>query len=79
MLILQGGSDYQVTPKNDFARWRAAFTHNPRVKLIEFPGLDHLFMPAGDPPSPADYSKPGHVDVRVIHAIGAWIRAQPAR
>ena len=79
MLILQGGSDYQVTPKNDFARWRAAFVHNSRVKLIEFPGLDHLFMPAGNPPSPADYSRPGHVNARVIHAIGAWIRAQPAR
>ncbi len=79
MLILQGGSDYQVTPKNDFARWRAAFAHNSRVKLIEFPGLDHLFMPAGNPPSPADYGRPGHVNMRVIHAIGAWIRAQPAR
>jgi alpha-beta hydrolase superfamily lysophospholipase len=79
LLILQGGSDYQVTLENDFVRWRAAFAHNSRVKLIEFPGLDHLFMPADNPPSPADYSKPTHMDARVIHAIGAWIRAQPER
>lgn len=80
LLILQGGSDYQVTPKNDFARWRAAFAHNPRVKLIEFTGLDHLFIPVSprQSPSPAEELKPGHVDARVIHAIVAWIRAQPA-
>lgn len=77
MLVLQGAGDYQVPPQDDFVRWQAAFAHDPRVKLIEYPGLNHLFMPAGNPPSPADYRKPGHVDAAVVRDIGTWIKAQP--
>lgn len=78
LLILQGGADFQVYPPEDFATWQAAFAHDPRVKLIEYPGLSHLFMPAGNPPAPEDYFKPGHVDTRVIQDIADWIKAQPA-
>ncbi|HSN01118.1 MAG TPA: alpha/beta fold hydrolase [Rudaea sp.] len=77
ILVLQGTGDYQVTPAGDFAKWQAAFARDPRVTLKEYPGLSHLFMPAGDPPSPADYAKAGHVDARVIADIAAWIAAQP--
>ncbi|MGH8123944.1 MAG: alpha/beta fold hydrolase [Rudaea sp.] len=77
MLILQGERDYQVTPKGDFAQWQAAFAQKPRVTLIEFPDFGHLFMPAGDPPSPADYAKAGHVDAHVIDAIAHWIAGVP--
>ena len=78
MLVLQGGGDYQVTPKGDFVHWQAAFAHSQRVRLKEYPGLSHLFMPAGQPPSPADLFKPGHVDARVIGDVARWIKAQPA-
>ncbi|QEE24114.1 alpha/beta fold hydrolase [Rhodanobacter glycinis] len=78
MLVLQGGGDYQVTPKGDFVHWQAAFAHSQRVQLKEYPGLSHLFMPAGQPPSPADLYKPGHVDARVIDDVARWIKAQPA-
>lgn len=78
MLVLQGGGDYQVTPKGDFLHWQAAFGHSRRVQLKEYPGLSHLFMPAGQPPSPADLYKPGHVDARVIGDVASWIKAQPA-
>jgi dienelactone hydrolase len=73
MLILQGAGDFQVSPKLDFTQWQAAFAHDPRVRLVEYPGLSHLFMPAGSPPSPADYAKPAHVDAKVIHDIAQWI------
>ena len=76
MLILQGARDYQVTPKHDFAEWQHAFAHSARVTLKEFPGLSHLFMPAGDPPSPADYANAGHVDAQVIDTLANWITAQ---
>lgn len=79
MLVLQGGGDYQVTPKADFIQWQQAFAHSDRVRLKEYPGLSHVFMPAGRPPSPADYGKPGHVDGQVIADIAAWVKAQPAR
>jgi uncharacterized protein len=78
MLVLQGSGDYQVTPAHDFSQWQAAFTSSVRVKLREYPGLSHLFMPAGTPPSPTDYDKAGHVDPRVLGDIVTWIRAQPA-
>jgi dienelactone hydrolase len=78
MLVLQGGGDYQVTPKDDFIQWQDAFAHSARVRLQEYPGLSHLFMPAGQPPSPADYDKPGHVDAQVIRDIAAWVKEQPA-
>ena len=78
MFVLQGGGDYQVTPKHDFVQWQAAFPHSQRVHLKEYPGLSHLFMPAGAVPGPADYAKPAHVDAGVIRDIAGWIKAQPA-
>ncbi len=75
LLILQGERDYQVTPDGDFAQWQAAFARDTRVTLKEYPGLGHLFMAAGNSPSPADYMKPGHVDPQVIADIARWIEA----
>lgn len=79
MLILQGAADYQVTPRDDFSQWQAAFQHDPRVTLRAYPGLSHLMTPAGDPPSPADYTKPAHVDAHVIEDIAKWIKSRRAR
>jgi uncharacterized protein len=78
MLIVQGAADFQVFPPEQFTGWQAAFAHDPRVKLVEYPGLSHLFTPAGNPPSPKDYFTPAHVDSRVIRDIADWIKAQPA-
>lgn len=78
MLVLQGSGDYQVTPQGDFVHWQEAFAHSQRVRLQEYPGLSHLFMPAGQPPSPADFDTPGHVDAQVIGDVVRWIKAQPA-
>lgn len=75
MLILQGGRDIQVSPSIDFARWQQTFAHTPRVKLIEYPTLSHLFMPAGNPPGPADYHTPSHVVEKVVDDIADWIKA----
>jgi pimeloyl-ACP methyl ester carboxylesterase len=78
MLILQGQRDYQVTPDIDFARWSAALSTDKRVQLKLYPGLDHLFMPGSNPPSPSDYLHASHVDTKVIDDIATWIRDQPA-
>jgi uncharacterized protein len=77
MLLLQGAADVQVFPQQDFAAWQAAFAHDPRVTLIEYPELGHRFMPGGPSSSPDDYGSPGHVDAKVIHDIASWIKAQP--
>jgi len=73
ILILQGGSDYQVTPAADFSAWQNAFAHRRNVTLKLYPDLNHLFM-FGTGPS-IDYSKPGHVDEQVVTDIAAWISA----
>jgi len=56
------------SPQEGFSCWQAAFAHDFRVKLVEYPGLSHLVMLAGQPP-PADYDKPGHVDAQVLRDI----------
>jgi uncharacterized protein len=73
LLIAQGDADYQVTPEDDFARWREAFGEDGRARLILYPGLSHLFMPAGDRPGPADYAKAGHVADALIADVADWI------
>lgn len=77
MLILQGGNDFQVSPKNDFDAWKKALTSKSNVTFHLFPGLSHLFMP-GPTKSLADYTKPGHVDPTVITDIANWIKTQSA-
>lgn len=76
MLILQGGSDFQVSPKHDFDRWKQALAGRRNVTFHLYPGLSHLFMP-GPSRSEADYTKPAHVDPKVISDIAKWIEAQP--
>ena len=78
LLVLQGMADYQVAPAREFAAWQKAFRGSQRVTLHAYPGLGHLFMPAGTPPGPADYGHPGHVDAAVIHDIARWMLARPA-
>jgi dienelactone hydrolase len=78
MLVLQGDRDSQVSAERDFGRWRQAFAGDPRVRLIDYPTLSHLFMPAGDPPGPADYQRPAHVDSKVGGDIAQWIDEQLA-
>lgn len=78
LLVLQGMADFQVPPAQDFAAWKRAFAGNPHVTLHSYPGLSHLFMPSGKPPSPADYARPAQVDSKVIGDIAAWIARQPA-
>lgn len=77
MLILQGGSDFQVSPTLDFARWKQMLGDQSRTAFHLYPGLSHLFMPAGKTGTVADYQAEARVDTHVIGDIAAWIKAQP--
>jgi hypothetical protein len=72
ILVLQAESDYQVT-KKDFEGWEKALAGHNNVTTKSYPGLCHLFMPAGNPPSPADYDKPGHVARGMLDDIASWV------
>jgi hypothetical protein len=75
ILVLQAESDYQVT-KKDFEGWEKALAGHKNVTMKSYPGLCHLFTPAGNPPSPADYDKPGHVSKALLDDITSWVDAQ---
>ena len=74
VLALQGGRDYQVTPK-EFDLLRAALPDRANAAFELYPALNHLFLAGEGPPGPAEYGKPGHVDPAVVERIAAWIKA----
>lgn len=76
MLILQGGRDDSVSPKEDFGAWKRALAGNSRITFKEYPTLSHLMTFVNDPPSAADYEKPVHVAPEVIDDIARWIKTQ---
>lgn len=43
MLILQGGRDYQVTVKDDLARWREGLGHRADIMIRFYETDNHLF------------------------------------
>jgi alpha-beta hydrolase superfamily lysophospholipase len=73
ILLLQGEGDYQVTMNDDFLQWQKQMQSEDDFTARSFGGLSHLFMPAGNPPAPSDYEKPGHVDPTVIKELALWI------
>lgn len=75
-LLLQGESDYQVTMQDDYHRWTDGMKGIANFTSQSFPGLNHLFMTAGQPSGPTDYDHAGHVDPAVIAAIADWIKQQ---
>jgi len=79
MLVLQGAGDFQVSPTLDFARWQRELAGRPHTAFRLYPGLSHLFMPAGKTGTLADYKAPAHVDAQVIGDIAAWVKAQSPR
>ncbi|MGN6282623.1 alpha/beta hydrolase family protein [Frateuria sp.] len=78
MLFLQGASDFQVSPTLDFGRWKEALGQRDNTAFHLYPGLSHLFMPAGKTGTIADYTVPATVDPKVITDLATWIKAQPA-
>lgn len=79
MLIMQGDRDFQVSPQLDFAGWKQALSGHPGVTFHDYPGLSHLFMPAGKTGTVADYLAPARIPGNVSADIANWVKAQPAR
>ncbi len=72
LLLLQGGRDYQVPPR-ELELWRRELGGRPQATLRLFPALNHLFIPGTGPSTPEEYAVEGHVDDEVIEAIAGWI------
>jgi dienelactone hydrolase len=76
MLVLQGGRDYQVTTQ-DFDRFRTALAGHANATLTLLPRLNHLFITGEGKSTPAEYSRPGHVDREAIDDIVTFIEHLP--
>jgi dienelactone hydrolase len=79
ILVIQGESDFQVTMKGDFSRWKNSLANHSNATLKSYPGLCHLFTKAGNPPSPLDYEKAQNVDAQVVDDIASWIKTSSRR
>ncbi len=74
VFIAQGGRDYQVTVDDDLARWRGAFDGDPRVRVREYPDLNHLFMTGEGMATPQEYlNVAGRVDPALIEDLAEWV------
>lgn len=85
ILILQGGSDVQVLPKDLPRLVRAARLHDRDVSVHVFPGDNHLFMKVtpGEPLTPQAavhqyMTVPGYVDPAAISTLIRWLNAHGA-
>jgi len=72
VLVLRGDRDYQVIGE-DVAAWQKGLAGVPKVDIVTLNGLNHLFIAGSGKPGPSEYEKPGHVDVRVIDKLAAFI------
>lgn len=72
ILILHGGRDYQVIDQ-DIEHWQEGLKGVDHVRVETFPALNHLFIAGTGKPNQQEYGKPGHVDVKVIDAMTAFI------
>lgn len=75
LLFLQGDRDYQCTVKNDLDVWLRGLMGRKGVTVVQFAKDDHLFLSGTGAPTPLDYTKPSHVDPRVIATIAGWIES----
>jgi uncharacterized protein len=73
LLLLQGDRDYQATVPNDLDAWLNGLKGRKGVTVVRLPKADHLFLDGSGPPTPLEYTKPGHVDPKIIATIAVWI------
>lgn len=70
-LVLNGGRDYQVTPK-EAKKWKNGSRHQ-YSKTIIYPSLNHMFFAGEGIILPAEYQKVGHLHEEVLTDISSWI------
>ena len=75
MFFSQGGRDYQVPP-SELQGWETALVGRANMTFRTYPTMDHLLLDGSGPPTPAEYSVPGHVDPQLMADVAAWILQQ---
>jgi dipeptidyl aminopeptidase/acylaminoacyl peptidase len=73
IMILQGERDYQVN-MDDFNCFKEKLSTQGNIKFVIIPGSNHLFIYGKTKSVPAEYEKPGNVDLKAIQTITNWIK-----
>lgn len=73
LLVMNGEADYQVT-MDDFHAWEKALQGKDNVTWKSYEGLNHIFIPAGDPSLPSDYAKQGTIPSEVADDIARFVK-----
>jgi pimeloyl-ACP methyl ester carboxylesterase len=73
VLAMIGSKDRQVPPDLNLPALRAALTADPKAKVVELPGLNHLFQtaPTGAPGEYADIEET--IAPLALKTIGDWV------
>ena len=69
ILILHGKNDFQIS-EVDFSNWVKRLKNKKRITIMDFEGLNHLFMKSN---STNYHTKSLNVDVKVINEMVNWI------
>jgi dienelactone hydrolase len=73
-LILQGGKDFQVSPKNDFEAYKQIVGSKSNFEFHIYDNLNHLFtVSTMENPTTDDYVAGTHMDDAPLADIAAWI------
>ena len=64
-----------VSARPRFAAWKAALGKRKDVAFYTYRDANHAFAAGAGPSTPAEYSRPGHVEDKVIDDLTAWITA----
>jgi pimeloyl-ACP methyl ester carboxylesterase len=76
VLAMIGSKDLQVSPAQNLPALRAALADDPKAKVVEAPGLNHLFQPATTG-SPSEYAGiETTIDPGALEVISDWVLAQ---
>ncbi len=76
LLIVQGGKDYQVTPK-EYELWQKALKKKKRTTFMFFPQLNHLMVPSVGKPGPTEYTQTkGNVPEELVKQVANWINSK---
>jgi dienelactone hydrolase len=74
-LILQGGKDFQVSPKNDFETYKQIVGDKSNFEFRLYDNLNHLFtVSTMENPTTDDYAAGTHMDGAPLTDIAAWIK-----
>jgi len=77
ILVMQGGSDFQVLPDVDFVLLQEIFAGHGDVTFKLYDGLNHMFMHTAAMnfvQHAESMQRQGYIDTQVLHDIADWIR-----